>query len=73
MSQVALAWLASRPAVSSVIIGARTTEQLGDNMVAADLLLTDDELERLTVVSAPRVDDYPYGTAGVAQRHRSGF
>lgn len=73
MSQVALAWLAGRPAVTSVIIGARTSEQLGDNLVAADLLLTDDELKRLTEVSAPRVDDYPYGAAGVAQRHRGGF
>jgi hypothetical protein len=25
----------------------------------------------LTEVSAPRIDDYPYGAAGVAQRHRS--
>ena len=73
MSQVALAWLASRPAVSSVIIGARTSEQLADNLRAADLVLTDAEIERLTEVSAPRVDDYPYGTAGVAQRHRGGL
>ncbi|MBO3085475.1 aldo/keto reductase [Cellulomonas fengjieae] len=73
MSQVALAWLAARPGVTSVIIGARTSEQLGDNLRAADLVLTAAELERLTEVSAPRVDDYPYGTAGVAQRHRGGL
>ncbi|WP_456824535.1 aldo/keto reductase [Cellulomonas sp. P5_E12] len=71
MSQVALAWLASRPAVTSVILGARTTEQLVDNMAAADLQLTGDDLERLTDASAPRIDEYPYGAAGVAQRHRS--
>jgi aryl-alcohol dehydrogenase-like predicted oxidoreductase len=71
MSQVALAWLGSRPAVTSVIIGARTREQLTDNLAAADLQLTDDELTRLTDVSAPTVDDYPYGAAGVAQRLRT--
>ncbi|KGM08836.1 aldo/keto reductase [Cellulomonas bogoriensis] len=70
MSQVALAWLAAQPAVTSVILGARTVEQLTDNMGAADLELTPDQLDRLTEVSAPRVDDYPYGTAGVQQRHR---
>ena len=70
-SQVALAWLTARPAVTSVILGARTVEQLTDTMVAADLDLTDDEVARLTTASAPRADDYPYGSAGVAQRSRS--
>jgi len=70
MSQVVLAWLSSRPAVTSVILGARTVDQLLDNMGATDLDLTDDELTRLTDASAPIVDDYPYGDAGVAQRHR---
>jgi aryl-alcohol dehydrogenase (NADP+) len=70
LSQVALAWLGSRPAVTSVILGARTVEQLNDNLGAVDLDLTEDELGRLSDASAPVVDDYPYGTAGVAQRHR---
>ncbi len=69
-SQVALSWLADRPAVTSVILGARTVEQLSDNLAAADLVLTEDEATRLTKASAPQVDDYPYGTAGVAQRSR---
>jgi aryl-alcohol dehydrogenase (NADP+) len=69
-SQVSLAWLAAQPAVTSVILGARTVEQLADNLRAADLGLTDEELGRLSAASAPRVDDYPYGTAGVQQRHR---
>lgn len=69
-SQVALAWLLSRPAVTSVIIGARTVEQLRDNVGASGLALTGDEITRLTEVSEPRLDDYPYGTLGVAQRHR---
>ena len=38
MAAVALAWLADRPAVTSVILGARTLEQLDDNLAAADLI-----------------------------------
>ena len=34
------------------------------------LVLDDAELQALTDASAPRIDDYPYGTAGVAQRER---
>src|SRR3954466_7437158 len=37
MAQVALAWLVHQPAVTSVILGARTLEQLEDNLGAADL------------------------------------
>ena len=70
-SQVALAWLAAQPAVTSVILGARSVDQLVDNMGAADLDLDDAALARLTEASAPRVDDYPYGAAGREQRHRS--
>jgi aryl-alcohol dehydrogenase-like predicted oxidoreductase len=70
-SQVALAWLLAQPAVTSVILGARTVEQLQDNLGSADLVLTPEELAALTAASAPRVDDYPYGTAGVAQRNRN--
>ncbi|MBO9556629.1 aldo/keto reductase [Cellulomonas sp.] len=71
MSQVALSWLGQRPAVTSVILGARTVDQLVDNLAAADLRLTDDELAHLTDVSAPVADDYPYGAPGVAQRERN--
>ena len=70
-SQVALAWLGAQPAVTSVILGARTVEQLSDNLGAVDVHLTGDELERLGAASAPRVDDYPYGAAGVQQRNRN--
>ena len=70
-SQVALAWLSAQPAVSSVILGARTVAQLKDNLGAVELDLTADELGELTDASGPRVDDYPYGVAGVAQRYRS--
>lgn len=69
-SQVALAWLIAQPAVTSAILGARTVEQLTDNLGAADLVLSESQLSSLTEASAPRIDDYPYGTAGRQQRHR---
>ena len=53
MAQVALAWLADRPAVTSVILGARTIEQLEDNLVAADLHLTAEQTARLDAASDP--------------------
>ncbi len=52
-AQVALAWVLGRPAVTSVIIGARTDEQLRDNLGAASLTLTADERAALDKVSAP--------------------
>jgi aryl-alcohol dehydrogenase-like predicted oxidoreductase len=58
-AQVALAWLLDRPAVASVVIGARTTEQLADNLGAADLSLSDQEQARLEEVSRPPLL-YPY-------------
>ncbi|WP_344797772.1 aldo/keto reductase [Frondihabitans peucedani] len=69
-SQVAIAWLLEQPAVTSVILGARTVEQLVDNLGGSGLGLTASEVETLSAASAPRIDDYPYGTAGVAQRNR---
>ncbi len=69
-SQVALAWLVDRPAVTSVILGARTVDQLMDNLAAADLELTSDETERLTHASQPRVGVYPYGPMADEQRSR---
>ena len=71
MSQVALAWVADRPAVTSVILGARSVAQLDENLGAADLHLSDKEAQRLTDASAPLVADYPYGAPGSEQRSRS--
>jgi aryl-alcohol dehydrogenase-like predicted oxidoreductase len=50
-AKVALAWLLSRPAVTSAIVGARRPEQLADNLAAIDLDLTEDDLKRLDDVS----------------------
>ena len=61
MAQVALAWVRDRPAVSSVLIGARTVAQLEDNLGSVDVTLTDSERRRLDEVSAPGIPPYPYG------------
>jgi aryl-alcohol dehydrogenase-like predicted oxidoreductase len=59
LSQVALNWVVRKPGVSTILIGARTSEQLADNLAAATWSLTDAEMARLDEVSArPRI--YPY-------------
>jgi aryl-alcohol dehydrogenase-like predicted oxidoreductase len=71
MAQVALAWLHDRPLVTSVILGARTLEQLQDNLGAAGLHLTAEETATLDAASDPAPADYPYGGPGTAQRART--
>ena len=51
VAQVALAWLLHRRVVSSVIIGAKRTEQLDDNIAATTLVLGEQELDALDEVS----------------------
>ena len=51
VARVALAWLLAKPHVMSVIIGAKTVEQLDDNLAAVDLVLTPEEMARLDEVS----------------------
>lgn len=63
---VALAWLLAKPAVSSVIFGARSLEQLDDNLKAADLRLSEDEVKRLDDASAVALG-YPYEFIGNIQ------
>lgn len=58
-AQVALSWLLGRPAVTSLVIGARTDAQLAENLGAADLELAAAERARLDEVSAPPLL-YPY-------------
>jgi len=52
IARIALAWLLHRPFVTSVIVGAKTVEQLDDNLAAANVQLTAGELARLEAVSA---------------------
>jgi aryl-alcohol dehydrogenase-like predicted oxidoreductase len=58
-AQVALAWLLGRPGVCSLVVGARTEQQLIDNLGAVELELSGAERERLDKVSAPPLL-YPY-------------
>jgi aryl-alcohol dehydrogenase-like predicted oxidoreductase len=51
-ARVSLAWLLSKPLVTSVIIGAKRLDQLQDNLAAVDLQLTPDEMKQLDDVSA---------------------
>ena len=58
-AQVALAYILGKPAITSLVIGARTAGQLADNLAAASLSLTDAERSRLDKASAPPLI-YPY-------------
>jgi aryl-alcohol dehydrogenase-like predicted oxidoreductase len=58
-SAVSLAWLLAKPAVSSVIFGARSLEQLDDNLKAADVKLAPEEVQKLDDASAFELG-YPY-------------
>jgi aryl-alcohol dehydrogenase-like predicted oxidoreductase len=57
-ARVALAWVLSRPFVTSVITGVKTLDQLNDNLAAADLVLTAADIARLDELSALR-PEYP--------------
>jgi aryl-alcohol dehydrogenase-like predicted oxidoreductase len=52
VARVALAWILAKPFVTTVIIGAKSMEQLEDNIAAADLVLTPEEIAALDKVSA---------------------
>jgi aryl-alcohol dehydrogenase-like predicted oxidoreductase len=52
VARVALAWLLHQSAVTSVIIGAKTREQLADNIAATDVKLSSEDLGALNEVSA---------------------
>lgn len=58
--QVAVAWAADRPGVTSPIVGARNVEQLTDSLGAADVHLPADVTTALDEVSTPPPTDYPY-------------
>ncbi|MBB6729908.1 aldo/keto reductase [Cohnella zeiphila] len=52
LAGIALAWLLTRPVVTSVLVGAKRLDQLEANLAAAELTLTEDEIRRLDEVSA---------------------
>ncbi len=61
-AQVALAWVMARPGVSATIIGASKLAQLADNIAAAEIKLSDEQMARLNEISAPA----PGFSAGLA-------
>src|SRR6201994_2694806 len=70
MAQVALAWVTSRPAVTSTILGARTLGQLEAHLRSAQVELSVAEITALDAARDPHVADYPYGELGEEQRSR---
>lgn len=70
-AQVALAWLLTRPTITSVIVGARTDEQLADNLAAASLELSADEVAALEQVSRQPLQ-YPYWHQSMTASDRLG-
>lgn len=65
VAQVALAWVLAKPAVSSVIVGASKLAQLDDNLAAAELALTPDEITALDKATTPP-PTYPNWVVGTA-------
>ncbi|WP_254067093.1 aldo/keto reductase [Curtobacterium sp. VKM Ac-2861] len=55
MAQIALAWVAGKPAVSAPIVGATKEHHIYDAVAAAAITLTDDEVTRLESAYTPRV------------------
>jgi aryl-alcohol dehydrogenase-like predicted oxidoreductase len=64
-ARVALAWVRSRPGIGSTIIGARTLEQLEDNLASAEIAITADQIARLDKLSAPKLP-FPANMLGFA-------
>ncbi len=69
VAQLALAYTLGKPAVTSVVIGARTSEQLADNLAAAGIVLDAAERAELDKASAPRLI-YPYWHQAKTARDR---
>ena len=55
MQQVSLAWLLSRPAVASVIVGAESVDELRANALAVDVELTTDQVDAVSALTADDV------------------
>jgi aryl-alcohol dehydrogenase-like predicted oxidoreductase len=52
VAQIALAWLLAKPFVTSVIIGAKSMDQLRDNVASTRVRLDDAEMKQLDEISA---------------------
>lgn len=65
-SAVSLAWLLAKPETTSIIVGARTIQQLDDNLKALDVKLTSEDLAALEAASKPDWG-YPYSFIGMRE------
>jgi aryl-alcohol dehydrogenase-like predicted oxidoreductase len=59
MSRVSLAWALARPGVTSVVVGGLTEQHFRENIASVDVILSDQELDRLNKISRPPYI-YPY-------------
>ncbi|MCI2236438.1 aldo/keto reductase [Helicobacter sp. CaF467b] len=59
IAQIALAWVLSRPTISSLVIGATKVEQLKENLQASELQLDAEHIKRLDKASQTKLA-YPY-------------
>lgn len=59
IAQIALAWVKDRPGVGPVVLGARSEEQLRENLAAASVELTQEQHDRIEAVARP-APIYPY-------------
>ncbi len=59
-AQVALAWAAGRPGITSTLIGASRVEQLQDNIASLEIILTPEQTQALNKASAPASSPYEY-------------
>lgn len=66
-AEVALAWVMSRPCVTSTLVGATRVEQLEKNLAAAEVVLPHDALQRLDTVSAPEPNELDHFFGDVLQ------
>jgi len=69
VARVAMAWVQGRPGVSSTIFGARTLQQLDDNLAAIDVKLSAEQVARLDALTKPKLN-FPaefLGMAGMIQ------
>jgi aryl-alcohol dehydrogenase-like predicted oxidoreductase len=68
VARVALAWMLTKPYVTSIIIGAKNTDQLTDNIEATKFQLTEEDLQQLEQISA-LTPEYP---AWMIERQQGG-
>jgi aryl-alcohol dehydrogenase-like predicted oxidoreductase len=67
-AQVALNWLAQKPGVTSPLVGARTLDQLKDNIAALEFTLSPSHMQRLDQVSARPPAEQPFPASFIAAR-----